>query len=117
MKATEVTFEKTHTNTALDSVRRLEETLDDMQEAREAARVRIVAAREEAERIVREARDEAELEATGRRHLALARADGETARVLEEARARADKLGALAEEDRAAAAREVVSWLLPGRGA
>ena len=64
---------------ALESVRRLEGTLEDRRELREAAESRLAAAREEAQRLVSEARDEAlrtaderrrrQQEAPGHRHL------------------------------------------------
>ena len=105
--------------TALDSVRRLEETLDDNRDVERAAEARLAAAREEAERMVREARETARRGANRERSIALARADEEAERILREARERAENLRALAEGDRAAAGREVVSLVLPGgeRGA
>ena len=117
MSATEATLEKKvekNENTALDSVRRLEETLDERHGAEEAAAARIDAAREEAGRIVREAREEAERDAAEHRRRTLARADEEAGRVIREADAEAGALLALAEGDRPAAARAVVDLVLPG---
>lgn len=99
---------------ALESVRRLEETLKGQRDLKEAAQERIEAAREEAERIVREAREEALRTAQERRSKTLARADEEAESLVGEARERSERLLALAEEDRAAATDEVLAWLVPG---
>lgn len=101
---------------ALESVRRLEERLDDRHSTEEAAKARVAAAREEAGRIVREARERAAKDAAEDRREALARADEEAERVLAGAKSKAGTLRALAEGDRAAAAREVVAMVLPARG-
>ena len=116
MSAADTTLDKSKDATALESVRRLEERLDDRRSAEEAARARVAAAREEAERIVREARDRAEKDATEDRREALARADEEAERAIDEARGRAATLRTLAEGDRTAATREVVAMVLPARG-
>lgn len=115
MSATEAT-RRGDGGTALESVRGLEETLDNRRAAEEAAEARVSAARREAERIVREAREGALREAEERRRAALAHADAEAERVLAEAREKAEALLDLAEKDRAAAAREVIGLILPGRG-
>ena len=121
MNAPEATLNESKDTTALESVRRLEEKLDDRRSVEEAAEVRVAAAREEAERVVREARERAKKDAAEHRREALARADGEAERVLAEAESRAATLRALAENDRPAAVREVVGMVLPaggpGRGA
>ena len=117
MSATEAALEngvQKNENTALDSVRRLEETLDERQGVEEAAAARIATAREEAERIVGEAREEAERDAAEHRRRVFARADEEAGRVLREAQAEDGALLALAEGDRPAAARAVVDLVLPG---
>lgn len=117
MSATEATpLGKGQTSTALESVRRLEETLEDRRDLEQAAEARIAGARRQAEAIVREAREEARGAAAARRRQALAHADEEAARVVAEAKARAGTLRALAGGDRPAAAREVVALVLPGRG-
>jgi vacuolar-type H+-ATPase subunit H len=122
MSATEASLQETdkgekgEKGTALESVRRLEERLEDRRAVEEAAEARVAAAREEARRIVQEAREEAERAAAEHRRAALARAEEEAERVLGEARAEAGTLRALAEGDREAAAREVVGLILPGRG-
>lgn len=109
-------MEETKDTTALESVRRLEEKLDDRRSAQEAAEARVAAAREEAERLVREAREKAEKDATEHRRASLARSDEEAERVLAGAKSRAGTLRALAADDRQAAAGEVVGMILPGRG-
>lgn len=103
--------------TALESVRRLEEKLDDRRSAQEAAEARVAAAREEAERLVREARQQAEKDAAEHRRETLARADEEAESVLADARSRAATLRTLAADDRTGAAGAVVGMVLPGRGA
>lgn len=117
MSATEEILDKTGTDTALDSVRRLEEKLEDRKGAQEEAESRVASARKEAERIVREAREGAENDAAEHRRATLARADEEAARIIAEAKARAERLLSLAEADRPAAAREIVALILPGREA
>lgn len=102
--------------TALDSVRRLEERLQDRRAAEDDARARVAAAREEAERIIEEARREAERDAEQHRRAELARAAAEAERIIEEAAAEAGRLRELAGDDRPAAAAEVVAMILPGRG-
>ena len=116
MNATEATLERDKETTALESVRRLEEKLDDRRSVEEAAEARVTAARREAERLVREARERAEKDAARHRGEALARADEEAERVLVEAKSRAATLRALAADDRPAAAREVVGMVLPAGG-
>lgn len=116
MNATEATLDKNANTTALESVRRLEERLDDRRGAQEAAEARVTAARDEAERIVSKAREKAEKDAAEHRRGALARADEEAKRVLAGAKSRAAALRTLAADDRPAAAREVVGMVLPGRG-
>jgi len=113
--ATEEALEKSGNNTALDSVRRLEEALAERRDVEESAAARVAVAREEADRIVRAAREEAQRDAAEHRRATLNRADGEAGYVLDEAKAEAARLRALAEDDRAAAAREVVELVLPGR--
>ena len=108
VSATEATLDKGR-ETALDSVRRLEARLEDRRGAEEAAASRVAAAREEAGRLVREARKGAEREAAERRRAALARAEEEAVRVLREAEVRVERLRVLAGNDRPAAAR-----ILPG---
>lgn len=103
-------------DTALDSVRRLEERLADKRGAQEAAESSVAAARGEAERLVREAHEAAEGEAAARHREALARADEEARRIVAETESRSARLRALAEEDRPAAVREAVALILPGRG-
>ncbi len=98
---------------ALESVRRLEETLKGQRDLKEAAQTRIEAARKEAVRIVCEAREEALRTAEERRSKTLARAEEEAERLVGEAREKSGRLLALTEEDRAAAADEVVRWLVP----
>lgn len=115
MSATEATLGKSKDTTALESVRRLEERLEGRRGAEEAARARIAAARGEAERIVREARERAEKDAAEDRREALARADEEAERVTDEAGGLAATLRALAEGDRTAAACEVVAMVWPAR--
>lgn len=114
MNRTEANQVESANGTALDSVRRLEERLQDRRGAEEAARARVAAAREEAERIVEEARLKAERDAEQHRRAALARADEEAGRVVAEAGA--GRLRDLAAGDRPAAAAEVVAMILPGRG-
>ncbi len=99
---------------ALESVRRLEETLEGQRDLKEAAQARIEAAQKEAARIVREAREEALRTAEERRSRMLAEADAEAERLLGKAKEKFIGLLALAEEDRAAAAGEVIGWLVPG---
>lgn len=99
---------------ALDSVRQLEQTLEERQEIQKLAEERRSAAHEEAGRIVAEARREGEATAAERRRQVLAEADAEAERILEEARANAAELRARAARDRDAAARAVVEWVLPG---
>ena len=60
MSAADTTLDKSKDATALESVRRLEERLDDRRSAEEAARARVAAAREEAERARIKARRQAE---------------------------------------------------------
>ncbi len=98
---------------ALQSVRRLEETLKGQRDLKAAAQARIEAARKEAARIVREAQEEALRAAEERRSRMLAEADGEAERLLGKAREKSERLLALAGEDRAAAAGEVIGWLVP----
>ncbi len=98
---------------ALESVRRLEETLEGQRDLKEATQTRIEAAQKEAARIVREAREEALRTAEERRSRMLAEADEEAERLLGKARGESGRLLALAEEDRAAAAVEVIGWLVP----
>ena len=100
-------------DSALESVRRLEETLEGKRGLERAAEARLAEAREEAERIVRGAREEAEAEAEVRRRAALARADEEAARLVAGAEDAAGTLRARAEDDRLAAAREVAAMILP----
>ncbi|QIN78396.1 hypothetical protein GBA65_07515 [Rubrobacter marinus] len=102
--------------TALESVRRLEETLEGKRELQAAVEGRLKAAREEAGRIVREAREEARRTLEERRGQALAAADEEAARVLAGAEATAEDLRALAAKDRPEAVRAVVGHVLPARG-
>jgi vacuolar-type H+-ATPase subunit H len=117
VSATEESLQKKDgKGSALESVRRLEERLEDRRAVEEAARARVAAAREEAERLVREAREEAGREAAERRRAALARADEEARRIRAEAETAAGTLRALAGNDRGAATREVVDMVLPGRG-
>ncbi len=116
MNRTEANQVEPANGTALDSVRRLEERLQDRRGAEEAAGARVAAAREEAERIVEKARLEAERDAEQHRRAALARADEEAGRVVAEAAAGAGRLRDLAAGDRPAAAAEVVAMILPGRG-
>jgi cell division septum initiation protein DivIVA len=99
---------------ALESVRRLEETLEGQRDLKETSRERVEAARKEAEEIVREAREEALRAAEEHRMKVLAEADQEVERMLEEAGDESRRLLALAEEDRFGAADEVVAWLVPG---
>jgi vacuolar-type H+-ATPase subunit H len=99
---------------ALESVRRLEGTLEDRRELREAAEASLAAAREEAQGVVREARNEALKSAEEYRLRSLAEADEEAARILDAARTEVDRLRSLAKEDRPAAARLVVESVLPG---
>lgn len=117
MNATEATLNESKDTTALDSVRRLEERLNDRRSAQEAAEARVTAARNEAERMVREAREKAETDAAEHRRASLVRADEEAERVLHAAKNKAGRLRALAADDRPAAAREVVGMVLPGREA
>lgn len=98
---------------ALESVRRLEETLKGQRDLKEAAQARVEAAQKEAARIVREAREEASRTAQERRSGLLARADEEAERLMGEAREKLERLLALTGEDRAAAAGEVIGWLVP----
>jgi vacuolar-type H+-ATPase subunit H len=117
LNATEATLNESKDITALGSVRRLEERLDDRRSAQEAAETRVAAAREEAERIVREAREKAEKDAAEHHRASLARADEKAGRVLAAAKSKAETLRSLAAAgDRPAAAREVVGMVLPGRG-
>ena len=102
---------------ALDSVRRLEERLEDRRGAEEAARARLEAAREEAERILQEAREGAEREAADKRRGILSRADGEAEGIVSRAGEHAEMLRRISAEDRPAAAREVVGLILPRRDA
>ena len=99
---------------ALESVRRLEGTLEDRRELRDAAEASRAVAREEAQSIVLEARDEALKSAEEYRLRSLADADEEAARILEAARTEVERLRSLAKEDRPAAARLVVESILPG---
>lgn len=98
---------------ALESVRRLEESLEDRRELQRAAEERLAAAREEAGRIVREAREEARRAVEERRYRVMAAAEEEAGRVLAEGKAEAGTLRALAEGDRRAAVRLVLDHVLP----
>lgn len=116
MNRTEANSKKSANGTALDSVRRLEERLQDRRGTEEAARARVAAAHEEAERIIEEARREAERDAEQHRRAELARADEGAGRVVAEAEIGAGRLRELAGRDRPVAAAEVVAMILPGRG-
>jgi len=98
---------------ALEAVRRLEDTLEDRRELREAAEARLVATREEAQSIVREARDEALNSAEEYRQHSLAEADEKATWILEVASTQAERLRSLAKEDRPAATRLLVESILP----
>ena len=99
---------------ALESVRRLEGTLEDRREHREAAEASLAAVREEAQSVVREARNETLKSAEEYRLRSLAKADEEAARILEAARMEAERLRSLAKEDRPTAIWLLVESILPG---
>lgn len=98
-------------------MRRLEERLEDRHATEEDACARLTAAREEAGRIVHEARDRAEREAAEDRRTVLFRAEREAEQIVSRAKARAEELRRLSAEDRPGAAQEVLALILPRREA
>lgn len=98
---------------ALESVRRLEQTLESKTGMRRIAEARQAAAREEATRLLRAAQETGASAAAERRRAVLAETGEEVARILRLAWDEVDRLRAVAEEDRTVAARAAVERILP----
>jgi hypothetical protein len=101
---------------ALESVRRLEATLENRRELQEVARARLAAAREEAGRMVAGAREEARRALEERRRRELAAADAESERLISAARDEANALRAVGQRHIQEAVRVVLDHILPPSG-